>query len=70
MTPVSVLPLTCAHSSIIKLITLCVRACSFVSDSFRRYGPQPARLLCPWDSPGKNIGVSCHALLLGISLTQ
>ena len=24
---------------------------------------QPARLLCPWDSPGKNTGVGCHALL-------
>ena len=23
----------------------------------------PARLLCPWDSSGKNTGVSCHALL-------
>ena len=22
--------------------------------------------LCPWDSPGKNNGVGCHALLLGI----
>ena len=21
---------------------------------------QPSRLLCPWDSPGKNIGVGCH----------
>ena len=21
---------------------------------------QPARLLCPWDSPGKNTGVGCH----------
>ena len=30
----------------------------------------PARLLCPWDSPGKNTGVVCHALLLGIFLTQ
>ena len=28
------------------------------------------RLLCPWDSLGKNIGVSCHALLQGIFLTQ
>ena len=28
------------------------------------YGLQPARLLCPWDSPGKNTGVGCHALLL------
>ena len=25
---------------------------------------------CPWDSPGKNTGVSCHALLQGIFLTQ
>ena len=30
----------------------------------------PARLLCPWDSPGKNNGVSCHALLQGIFPTQ
>ena len=24
------------------------------------HGPQPARLLCPWDSPGRNTGVGCH----------
>ena len=24
------------------------------------------RLLCPWDSPGKNSGVGCHFLLQGI----
>ena len=29
-----------------------------------------ARLLCPWDSPGKKTGVGCHALLQGIILTQ
>ena len=23
----------------------------------------PPRRLCPWDSPGKNTGVGCHALL-------
>ena len=23
---------------------------------------EPARLLCPWDSPGKNTEVGCHAL--------
>ena len=28
------------------------------------------RLLCPWDSPCKNTGVGCHALLQGIFLTQ
>ena len=25
---------------------------------------------CPWDSPGKNTGVGCHALLQGIFLSQ
>ena len=29
-----------------------------------------ARLLCPWDSPGKNTWVSCHALFQGIFPTQ
>ena len=33
-------------------------------------GLQPCRLLCPWDSPGKNPGVGCHALLQGILPTQ
>ena len=27
------------------------------------HGPQPARLLCPLDSPGKNTGVGCCVLL-------
>ena len=35
-----------------------------------RYGLQPARLLCPWDSPGKYTGVGCHFLLQGIFQTQ
>ena len=26
-----------------------------------------ARLLCPWDSPGKNPGVGCHGFLQGSS---
>ena len=28
------------------------------------------RLLCPWDSPGKNTGVGCHSLLQGTFPTQ
>ena len=28
------------------------------------------RLLCPWDSPGKNTGAGCHGLLQGIFPTQ
>ena len=31
---------------------------------------EPARRLCPWDSPGKNTGVECHFLLQGIFPTQ
>ena len=31
------------------------------------HGPQPARLLWPWDSPGKNTGVGCCALFQGSS---
>ena len=29
-----------------------------------------SRFLCPWDSPGKNTGVGCHAFLQGIFSTQ
>ena len=39
-------------------------------DSVRSYGLQPARLLCPWDSLGKNPGVGNHSLLWGTFLTQ
>ena len=41
-----------------------------MSDSLQPHGPQPTRLLCPWDSPGKDIGVDCHFFLQGIFLTQ
>ena len=30
---------------------------------------EPARLLCPWDFPGKKTGVGCHFFLQGIFLT-
>ena len=36
-----------------------------MSISLQPYEPQPARLLCPWNSPGKNTGVGCCALLQG-----
>ena len=45
------------------LICCCCQAASVVSDSVRPHGLQPTRLLCPWDSPGKNTGVGCHFLL-------
>ena len=36
---------------------------SVPSSSMRPHGRQPTRLLCPWDSPGKNTRVGCYALL-------
>jgi len=41
-----------------------------MSISVQDYGLQLARLLCPWDFPGKNARVGCHSLLQGIFLTQ
>ena len=43
---------------------------SVASNSLRPNGLQPARLLCPWDSPGQNTGVGCHFHLQGIFPTQ
>ena len=34
-----------------------------MSNSVRPHRWQPIRLLCPWDSPGKNTGVGCHFVL-------
>ena len=41
---------------------------SVVPDS--PHGLQPARLLCPWDFPGKDSRVVCHFRPQGIFLTQ
>ena len=43
---------------------------SVVSSSLRPHGLQPARLLHPWDSPGKSTGMGCHFLLQEIFPTQ
>ena len=42
-------------------VCVCVCVCLFA---------QPARLLCPWGSPGKNTGVGRHFLLQRIFQTQ
>ena len=53
--------------NILKIMLCCCCCCcqvaSFVSDSVQPHRQQPARLPCPWDSPGKNNGVGCHFLL-------
>ena len=53
--------------------TSCMRVCSVasvMSSSLYPYRLKPARLLSPWDSPGQNPGVGCHALLQGVFPTQ
>ena len=44
--------------------------CSTVSHFLWPQGLSLTRLLCPWDSPGKNTGVGSHFLLQGIFSTQ
>ena len=46
-----------------KLLQLCLILCNSMDC-------KTARLFCSWDSPGKNTGVGCHALLQGIFPTQ
>ena len=41
-----------------------------VPSSLRPHGLGLARLLCPWNSSGKNTGVGCHFLLQKIFPTQ
>ena len=46
------------------LLVCCVcSVASIMSNSLWPHGLQPTRLLYPWDSPGKDTGVGCHALL-------
>ena len=54
-----------------KQLALCVCvSCSVVFDTLQLQRLQPTRLLCPWDSPGKNTGMDCHSLLQRIFSTQ
>ena len=45
----------------------CMLSCFVLSDSLGPHGLQPARLLCSWDSLGKNTGVGGHASSRGSS---
>ena len=54
----------------ILLFTVSVHVCSVISNPLQSHGLSTARLLCPWAIPGKNTGVGCHFLLLGIFPTQ
>ena len=63
-----VLPLSLFHSFwLLSSIYACMYAvASVMADSLWPYGLQATGLTCPCDSPGKNTGVGCHALLQGI----
>ena len=43
---------------------------SVTFDSLQPHGTSPARILCPWNSPGKNAGVASHSLLQAIFPTR
>ena len=45
-------------------------AASVMSDSLQPHGLQPARLLCPWNSPDKNTGVGHMPSSRGSSQTK
>ena len=51
------------------LIYICISYLG-VSNSLRHHGLWPNRLLCPWNSLGKNSRVGGHSLLQGIFPTQ
>ena len=51
---------------IVVVVMLVAQSCL----TLRPHGLYPARLLCPWDSPGKNTGMGCHSLLQRIFPTQ
>ena len=68
---------------VLGVVCVCVCMCvcvyvsySVVSNSLLPHGSmvanpqQPSRLLCPWNSPGKNTGVGCHSLLQRIFPTK
>ena len=57
----------------LNLVSVCVCVWAelrVMFDSLQPQGLKLTRLLCPWDSPGKNTEVGCHALLQGIFPTQ
>ena len=57
---------TMGHLNYLWVVWACL-VTSVVAESLRPQGLQPARLLCPWDSPGQNTGVGCPTASRGSS---
>ena len=67
------MPLSTCNNSICKILAAAARDCWVTKPCLTLCDPHglfPARLLCPWDFPGKKTGVGCHFLLQGVFLTQ
>ena len=60
---------TCMYAYIIIHVHVC-QVTSVCSSLWIPMDYSSTRLLCPWDSPGKNTEVSCHTLLQGVFPTQ
>ena len=58
-------PWTAARQASLSFTISCCWVTSVVSDSVWPHRWQATRLPHPWDPPGKNTGVDCHALLQG-----
>ena len=50
--------------------SVCILINSVLSNSLQPYGLHSSRLFYPWDFPGNDTGVECHALHEGILSTQ
>ena len=57
------------HSVVCVCVCVCVRH-SVVFNTLQPHGLQLARLLCLWNSPGKNTKMHCHSLLKRIFQNQ
>ena len=58
------------YNTVIQLyvcVCVCVHVCAQLLSHVLLF---TVPLLCPWDSPGKNTGVGCHALLQEFFPTQ
>ena len=58
--PYELFPYQDPHSLVVVVVVVLVTQ---LCPTLQPHALQPARLLCPWDSPGKNTGVSYHSLL-------
>ena len=63
-------PLCLAYQLQESRVHACILSHSVVFNVLQHFGLEPAKLLCPWDFPGKNTGVGSHFLLRGIFPAQ